>query len=274
MANLLDQLRAYLGGWARLLASANTLPAALLAGSSGAAIAALVSAPNLSSTGVGVVIGGIAINVASSLLQALVRLPPDDDDGREEIIERGLAEGDAGIQQAVAAALVAAGPELTLALSAAQREALSAKFEQGLRDLGGASERIAPGFANNLRDPSADWHALWEELQRAIAAAGVTQTAEVGDEGAIRRVKQRVDNPTGPVSQTLRGGKKAVIEDADQTVSNARPTPTLATTPGATRPCPDCGATVRADAASCPSCGLPLTNDARLARRYVAFPEL
>ena len=259
MAGLHDRLRDYFSG-ANARTLAKSAPALLLAGSSGAAMAALVGVSGFAETGAGVVIGGIAINVASSLLQTLVRLPPDDDEARETVIEQGLTERDAGVEQAVAAALVAAGPDLALALPSAQREALAARFEQGLRELGGPAETLAPRFAAGLREPGADWKALKDELQHAIAVAGVTQIARVGDEGTIRHFKQGVENPIGSVSQALIGGDKSVFEHTTQIISNPMPQHKPV---GPTQRCPDCSTTIPNNSTICPNCGLPMTNFAR-----------
>jgi hypothetical protein len=196
----------------RLLRSA---PIAALAGGSGIVLGLIVASPAFAATGTAIILGGIAINVVSSLLEQLVNLPLEAETEREALIERGLTQGDQSVLAAVAAALVQAGPEVARALPATQRAELIDGLQHGMAQAGGPLAAIAPRYAAALSEEQADWGNLREALRQAIS---VRLSDEIGDEARVIRSGQRVEHPTGNVEVTRKVGKGARVEDSGQTV--------------------------------------------------------
>jgi len=229
---------------------ARVAPAALLAGGVGVTLGAVIGLPAFAASGLGIVLGNIAANLTSALIQPI--LEAVDDDARADAIAHGLTQNDPDVAALAAAALAYAGPELTQALPDATRTDLIAALERGMRDAGGPLAVIAPRYAAALRDPQADWAAVQIELRRMIA--DIHLVAKVGDQGTISGLKQRVENPTGTTKVEAIGGHAARLENVEQIVANTRPQPAAAPT----LTCPDCGTSVRAGQRACARCGLPL----------------
>lgn len=199
----MDQLTARLQAFfanplARTLARHS--PAALLAGGTGVALGALLGVPGFADTGVGIIVGGAAVNIASSLLQELALLPLEDDQGRAGLIEQRLAANDADVARLVAGTLVQAGPALAAALPAKDRDELIAALEQGMREAGGPLADIAARLGAALRAPVGNWAALQGELGRELA----TLTQEAIAEETISDFGQEAHDVEGPVVQRQR----------------------------------------------------------------------
>jgi hypothetical protein len=251
MTDLHARLRAWFDNpAARRLAKA--APSVLLAGGVGATLGVVVGLPTFAASGQSIVLGGIAVNLTSSIIQELLLV--GDDDQRAEIVQRGLDAHDPDVTTLAAAALVHAGPELAQALPAPQRDDLIAGLERAMREAGGSLDAITQGYAAALRDPRADWAALQNELRQTIADTRMLM--EVGDEGVIAGGKQWVEDPAGRVDMTMRGGDRARLENVEQIVTNTRPQPAVSA-----MTCPDCGASVREGQPTCTRCGLPLSGD-------------
>jgi hypothetical protein len=220
--------------------------ATLLASATGVTLAALLGAPGFAATGAGIIIGGIAINIASSLLEKLVMLPLDADDEREALIEQGLAQRDSAMTTLVAATLIEAGPELSQALPVTGRVELIAGMVTAMQQAGGLLTAMAPRFGAALRDPCADWSAVQAELRHTIER--VTQTMEASEESQIEDSHQRTEHVTGSVEQHMRASKGSRISGSSQTTMGG-------SAAHQARRCPDCGLPVPAGQRFCGSCG-------------------
>jgi hypothetical protein len=245
MANLREKLRAFFSETSTLRL-ARMAPATLLAGSTGIALAALIGVPGFAATAGGILIGGLAINITSTWLEKLVMLPLENSAERETLIQQGLAAGDPGMAQLVAAILLQSGHELARALPEEQRDTIIAGLEQAMQTTGGALADLAPGYAAALHNPqTADWLALQAILERR---PGVSSVIEAGEEGLIQNSGHYIDQPPGPVETSTRTGTQGQVIGSPIVIRGS----------GAGRRCPDCGTPVSADAVSCQGCGAPL----------------
>ncbi len=245
MTSLHTRLRDYLAGpgTAQL---AQVAPLSFVAGCTGAIIAALVGMPGFAASGLGIVLGGLAINFSSSLIDRI--LLADSDRQRSQVIEQGVRDGDRDVQALVAGALIQAGAEMSQAIPAADRDALIGDLHTGMQQAGGSVATIAPRYTAALRDPQTDWAALQAALRETITH--VHQTMEASEEGVISGSRQEASQASGPVEQVMRATKKGRIENSQQ----------IASGPGATtsRHCPDCGLAVPTGQPVCASCGARL----------------
>lgn len=232
----MDQLTARLQAFfanplARTLARHS--PAALLAGGTGVALAALLGVPGFANTGVGIIVGGAAVNIAAALLQELALLPLEDDQRRADLIEQKLLARDADTARLVAATLVQNGPAVAAALPASGRDELVAALEQGMRQAGGPLEQIAVRFVAALRAPTADWSALQGELGQELATLSQEAIAEETIEGFVQEAhdikgrtvqRQHAKNIIGG-SQVARGIGKPRPAPLPATPLKAEPKP-------------------------------------------------
>jgi hypothetical protein len=198
--------------------SARTLlkstPLWVLAGGAGAVIGAAVGDPHWAQTGIGMVLASLGANVTSSIVYDLVK-PDLDDEGREELIARGLEQRDPGVVRLVVEALMQAGPELAGALPDATRTKLVELLERGMHDSGGALAAIAPRYADALRNPPSDWRAPQAELRETITK--VAQTMEAAEGGVISGGQMRAEHVGGPVEQVMRAtGRGSRVENSSQ----------------------------------------------------------
>lgn len=204
MTDLHARLQAFFGAsTTRMLA--RVAPLTFLAGGIGTTIAAVIARPEFATSGWGVVLGGLAVNLTSSLIYDIVNAPSDD--ARAQIVEQGIEHEDRDVLTLSAAALVAAGPDLAQALPETSSRELIDGLEHGMRQAGGPLERLAPRYAGALREPNADWAALRDELTYILS---VEQTIDIGEDALNQDSGQRVEHADGPVKQSItiaRGGK-------------------------------------------------------------------
>jgi hypothetical protein len=216
-------------------------PASLLAATTGIILGTVAANPALAQTGVGLVLSGVAINLASGLLQPI--LDATDDDQRAELIEAQLNQPETA--RLSAAALLEAAPVLAEVLPASSSAGLITNLEQAMLDAGGALAKIAPGYAAALRNPPASWARLQQQLIQVAATSLID--IEVGDDNRIENL--RIDHTQQPGDATIKikGGDRTRISGVGITQTGTKP---------AARTCPDCGSSVSASATSCPTCGL------------------
>jgi hypothetical protein len=205
---------------------ARVAPATLLAGATGLTLAALMSAPGFADTGTAVVIGGIAVNFTSSLLEQLVMLPLEAEEEREHLIDQGLQQRDPGVTNLVAATLTAAGPEIAQALPETGHAQIITGMETAMQQAGGPLAAIAPQYTAALRNPQTDWDALQAALRTTITR--VSQTMEASEEGVISGSEQDAQQASGPVEQEMRATKKGRIENSRQSVTGGKNEPPTA----------------------------------------------
>lgn len=197
---------------------ARVAPATLLAAGCGAALGALLAAPGFAASAAGVVIGGIAVNITSSWIEKLFTLPLEDEDGRAELIEQGLAANDAATQAVVAATLAAAGPDVARALPADGRAELIGGIERGMQDAGGALAALAPTYAAALRAPEqADWNAVRVAAQQQISAR-----VEAGERAVIERSGITIEDTDANVDASVIAGTDGTIKDSGISIRGAR----------------------------------------------------
>lgn len=249
MGKLQDDLRGLFGN--RLVHKLT--PAALLASASGVALAGLAVSPAESVKAGGIILGGLAINFSSSLLEQLVSLPLEDAEERERLIEQGLSEGDPGVQRLVAAAALTAGPEVAAALPEAARAELADRLGQAMQASGGPLATIARPYAAALRSPHTDWAAL----QAALLPQVLTVSQEIRGVKLVEDARQEAHDVVGTLKQSIEG---ETVCGATQLASGVGPMAPAAAAPA--RPCPDCGALLAPGVAACPRCGLPLARPA------------
>jgi hypothetical protein len=220
MTNLRTQLQIYLRHPLARTA-ARTAPAALLAGLSGAVLGSVLHDPAIVETGVGFILSGVAVNHLTDLVTQLMHLPLEEEDKRVEIIEQGLEAGDAGINQATAAALVHAGPDLALALPPEQRTLFVDALAQGMRGAGGALAAIAAAYTTGLHDPTTHWAALQAELRTTVQTVSQTMRAD-GQGSTLEDNKQRVEGATGRVEQVMEATNGGTLKGNEQVIITGR----------------------------------------------------
>ncbi|NTU80758.1 MAG: CHAT domain-containing protein [Chloroflexales bacterium] len=211
MADLLQRLKDYLAA-PSTLDLAEAAPLGVLAGASAATIAAIIGMPAFATTGLGAILGGLAVNFTSSLIDKILTAAGERE--RRKLIQQGLEGHDRDVQTLVAGAMVFAGPEVATAIPDTDRAELVAALEGAMRKAGGTLAAIAAPYGAALRDPAADWGAVQAALRQE--AATLRQIAEVGAEGRIENFRQRSENTEGSVDQILRAGRGGVISGGSQ----------------------------------------------------------
>ena len=194
MSTLLQRLTEYLAA-PSTMDLAEAIPLGVLAGASAATIAAVIGMPAFTTSGLGVILGGLAVNVTSALIDNILNATSDRE--RRKLIQQGLQAGDPQVQTLVAGAMVYAGPDVAGALPLADRTDLVAALEQGMREAGGPLAAIAPRYAAALCAPNADWAALQGTLGRELA----TLTQEAVAEETISDFHQKAHTVEGTVRQ-------------------------------------------------------------------------
>ncbi|MEI8166711.1 MAG: hypothetical protein WCG26_10030, partial [Chloroflexales bacterium] len=217
MSTLLQRLTEYLAA-PSTMDLAEAVPLGVLAGASAATIAAVIGMPAFTTSGLGVILGGLAVNFTSALIDNILNATSDRE--RRKLIQQGLQAGDPQVQTLVAGAMVYAGPDVAGALPLADRTDLVTALEQGMRDAGGPLAAIAPRYAAALRAPNADWAALQGTLGRELEMT--RQIVRVGKQGKIKEVDQDVTRRKGSIEQILEGGDGAEISGSTQTVTGVR----------------------------------------------------
>lgn len=168
--------------------------------------------------------------------------PDLDDDTRAAQIPQALEARDRASGALVAAALIAAGPDLT--------QALIAGLEAGMQQAAGPLAQIAPRYTAGLRDPQTDWSALETALRQVVEQT--VMRMEVGHKGQIRDAAMEVEGVGGSVEMTMIAGDEGVIQGARMVRAGG------AAPAAAARRCLDCGAAVPLGRTMCPQCGLTL----------------
>ncbi|MFV9504214.1 MAG: NACHT domain-containing protein [Oscillochloridaceae bacterium umkhey_bin13] len=184
-------------------------PASLLAVSCGVALGGVaVGAPALAS-GIGQVIGNIAVNIASGWIERLVILPVEAEAERIELIEQGLEARDPGTLAVVAATLAEAGPQLAAALPEEARPQLAASLGQGMTEAGGPLSALAPTYTTALQTPDqADWAAIRAQTQQQIQ---ISARIEAAERATIERSGITITTTGMPIDAS-------VIAQADSTI--------------------------------------------------------
>lgn len=223
MTNLQTRLREYLAA-PTAVQLAQVAPLSFVAGCSGAIIAALVGTPGFAAGGLAVVLGGLAVNFTSSLIDRIIFA--DNDHQRVQIVDAGLRAGDRDVQTLAAGALTQAGTEVAQAVPAADHTDLITDLQAAMQQVGGPLAAIAPQYAAALRNPQTDWAALQAELRATITR--VHQTMEASEEGVISGSEQDVQQASGPVEQVMRATKHGRIENSRQSVTGEKREPPTA----------------------------------------------
>jgi hypothetical protein len=178
---------------------ARSAPLALLAGCAGATLGTLVALPGFAATGLGIVLGGLSINLTSDLISKLTD-PALDDLERDMLLEDALKQGDPDAQGLTAALLLNQGPTVAQALTEATRQELTDQLAEGMQQAGGPLAAIAPRYAAALRDPATDWERLRKDLYQTVSTSTQTRKAT-----------------------NIRGGKQ-LSEDYDHSIQTAEAT--------------------------------------------------
>lgn len=189
-------------------------PLALVSTIAGASIGAALAAPAFAAAGLGAVLVGLGTNLVSSMIYDIVK-PGSDDETRALVIQQGLEQHDPQVVALVADTLAVAGPELAGALPA-ERTALVAALERGMREGGGALEAIAQQLGTALRNPQADWNAVQRSLSTTIAS--ISMSMETSDEAQMKNNVQNSAATGGPVTMDMKAGGKSVMEGNQQIV--------------------------------------------------------
>jgi hypothetical protein len=155
---------------------ARSAPLALLAGCAGATLGTLVALPGFAATGLGIVLGGLSINLTSDLISKLTD-PALDDLEREASLEQALAQGDLDAQALTAALLTREGATIAQALPEASRNDLTSALGQAMQQAGGPLAAIAPRYAAALRNPATDWERLRKDLYETVSTSTQTRKA-------------------------------------------------------------------------------------------------
>jgi hypothetical protein len=178
---------------------ARSAPLALLAGCAGATLGTLVALPGFAATGLGIVLGGLSINLTSDLISKLTD-PALDDLERDILLEDALKQGDPDAQGLTAALLLNQGPTVAQALTEATRQELTDQLAEGMQQAGGPLAAIAPRYTAALRDPTTDWERLRKDLYQTVSTSTQTRKAT-----------------------NIRGGKQ-LSEDYDHSIQTAEAT--------------------------------------------------
>lgn len=224
MTSLRTRLRAY-------LAAPTTwqIPAlGVLAGCTGTILAALVSAPGFAASGLGVLLGGLAINFTSSIIGRIIHSNTSERE-RVRLIAEGLEQCNPDVQALAGALLGQAGADLAAALPPDERDATIATLEQGMQQAGGVLAAIGPRYGSALRDPHPDWAAFQQELQQHIAtvhqhirARNVTDTTqEAHHHGSITQSIEASGDVRGTTQRATGSPAFPVVRPAP----DARPAP-------------------------------------------------
>ena len=202
---------------------AKAAPLSLLATNCATALSAMLTIPGFAERPEGLIIGGIAINLTSSLLQHLVTLPLDEEDQRIAIIEQGLVANDAAIQALTAATLLAAGPDMAHALPAETSADLITGMAQGMQQAGGTLASMAPEYAQALRSPEqADWQALRQYVQQQIQ---IRARVEAGERAIIRESGIAIRGAQGHIDAEVLAGADSEITGSGIQISTGGPAP-------------------------------------------------
>jgi hypothetical protein len=207
-------------------------------------LGAVIGAPGFAASGIGVVLGGIAINLASSAMEPILSAP--DDDQRTQALEQGLAQHDEDVTTLSAAVLAHAGPDMVQALPQSSREDLIAGLEKAMQEAGGPLAAIAPRYADALRSSVSDWTRLQADLKQTISSVRQTMVAE--RESRIGQSHQKAEGVSGPVQQTMRASDHSEISGSSQSVVGAG-------TSASARHCPTCSTLVADGQRFCSNCG-------------------
>jgi hypothetical protein len=205
---------------------ARSAPLSLLAGCAGVTLGTLIALPGFATTGLGVVLGGLAINLTSNLISKLTD-PDLDDLEREASLEQALAQGDLDAQALTAALLTREGSTIAQALPEASRNDLTSALGQAMQQAGGPLARIAPRYAAALRDPMTDWNRLQVALSTDIQQTYLEMKAK-----NIRESPMRVEGREGDVTmlmdaeQDIVGSSMTVIGKQEYGTSEAFAPPT------------------------------------------------
>lgn len=215
-----DRLRAF---FASPLAAgyAQMVPLSLLAAGIGTTLGAVIALPAFATSGLGIVLGGVAVNLASGLIQQIIDAP--DDTARGKLVQQGIKQGDPDVTALAASTLAYAGPDLVPALPDTQRDTLLSALDDGLREAGGSLEALAPRLLAALRDPAADWAALRADLVGDVTTLRQVQEAanmirsHQHAEGAARRVEQ-IQKATGSITDSSQTyiGRRSPMTPAEQ----------------------------------------------------------
>ncbi len=260
MADLIQRLKAYLDA-PTTLPLTQAVPLGAMAGISAAVIAAVIGMPAFSSSGLGIIFGGLAVNFTSSLIDKIVHAGSERE--RVTVIEQGLKDGDKDVQTLVVGALTHAGPEVAAALPSTDRDELITAIEQAMRTAGGPLSVIAGRYAAALRNPSADWAALQREAHEEAA----TVIQEIHGVDLVEDAKQEARDIDGGVREIVSAKTVRRVSQVAIGVRGTKPT-----SPVSTRPCSTCGVAVPVGAAACPSCGFRLGTTAPVADPPPADP--
>lgn len=182
-------------------------PLGLVAGCAGVVLGVVIGLPGVASTGLGMVLGGLSINITSSVIDKLMH-PETRERDRIRLIQEALQQGDPDVQALVAVLLTHNGADVSQALPADERDDLIATLDRGLHAAGGPLERIAPRYTAALRNAQTDWAAVQATLMPQIEATSQEMRAQ-----NIRDTKQEVHERQGTIAQRM---------DAQQDIVGAR----------------------------------------------------
>lgn len=128
-----------------------------------------------------------------------------------------LQANDPQVNRLAAEALAAAGPQLAAALPEVGRPALVQALSGGISSAGGALAAIGPAFSAALLRPPADWAALQQQLQSAVA--GVELAIDAAGRAQVRDNVQEVEQPgAGPAVLRITATDDTVVERNQQRV--------------------------------------------------------
>ncbi len=223
-------------------------PVSLLAATTGIIIGTITANPALPQTGAGLVLSGLAINLASGLLQPI--FDAVDDETRAELLEKQLGDKETKPEttRLTAAALLEAAPILAEVLPVTSSAALITNLEKSMVDAGGALAKIAPSYISALRAPPVDWGTFRSELAQIVATSLID--LEVENQAIVERLHIHHENQPGNATIRVKGGDGVRISDVGITQIGGK---------AVSRTCPDCGTPVMTSAARCSTCGLALT---------------
>ncbi|MBX0330064.1 hypothetical protein K2Z83_20560 [Oscillochloris sp. ZM17-4] len=195
-------------------------PASLLAVGCGVALGGVALGAPALATGAGLVIGNIAVNIASSWIERLAMLPVEAEAERIELLEQGLADRDRGALAVAAATLAAAGPQVAAALPDASRDQLAATLGQGMAEAGGPLAALAPAYMAALQAPAqADWAAIRAEAQQQIQ---ILARVQAGDRATVERSGISVADTEASVDASVIAGNDARISDSPIRIQGVR----------------------------------------------------
>lgn len=219
------------------LQKALSAPLGIVAGCAGAILGAVIGLPAFAQSGIGVVLGGLAINMTSSLLDGILQ-PQTKEKERIKLLQTGLATQDPDVQAVVAALLSQYGEQVAQAIPDDERDEVLTELHEEMQEAGGPLEAIAPRYTAALRNPATNWEELQASLHPAIMTTYQRMTAQ-----NIRNTAQEVYNQDGHIDQTMHatgdieGSRQTVVGRSYAHAATPRFSPTPTTfAPTITRP--------------------------------------